>query len=608
MFNGLHEHMSSNIEKWKEVYDSMSPERETFPEPYHKLHGLEVIAVLKCIRPDKVTLAIQDFIQTQLGDEYLSPPQFDILSSYNDSLCSTPLIFILSPGTDPVSALRRFADQSEMDEDKLHVVSLGQGQGEIAENMIQQGAECGWWVVLQNCHLAESFMSRLEILCHQILPSEDTHKDFRLWLTSYPSPVFPVSLLQDGIKITDEPPRGLRANLLKTYNSNPINDPEFYSNCKELNIPFHKLLFALAFFHALIQERRSFGPLGWNVPYEFNESDIRISVLQLQMMLNECGGSLPIEALVYLTGECNYGGRVTDARDRRLLHCLLTKFYNKQTLEIENYSMCGLKEYCIPVCDDWKEFVDHIGTMPLSTQPRVFGLHQNADITKDSREVDQLFRGVLALEPQISASVATEASTVVVQDLTMEILSRMPPIFDMTLVEDKYPINYSQSMNTVLRQELLRYNRLLSTVKNSMKEVMSAVNGECVMSAEIETTYKALVIGQVPPCWLTRSYPTLKNLARYVADLLHRLKFFNRWIEDGMPDVFWFSGFFFPNSFLTGLRQNFSRKTHTPIDRTYFKFMVLGKEIEDILCECHKPNFIELPENIEYLPTPALRG
>uniref|UniRef100_A0A6I8PID9 Dynein axonemal heavy chain 3 n=1 Tax=Ornithorhynchus anatinus TaxID=9258 RepID=A0A6I8PID9_ORNAN len=567
---GLREHVQDNVAPWKKIYDSARPHEMTFPGVWKALQGLDRLTVLRCFRPDKIVPATQDFIVDNMGRTYIEPPTFDLQGSYDDSTCCAPLIFILSPGADPMAGLLKFAEDLDMGGTKIQTISLGQGQGPIAAQMISTAIVQGTWVVLQNCHLATSWMPTLEKICEEVIIPEQTNQDFRLWLTSYPSEKFPVSILQNGIKMTNEPPKGVRANLLRSYLNDPISDPVFFGGCGKPKM-WQKLLFGLCFFHAIVQERRNFGPLGWNIPYEFNESDLRISMRQIQMFLNEYD-EVPFEALTYLTGECNYGGRVTDDKDRRLLLSLLSIIYNKD-IEKDKYVIAPGEVYYIPLHGPYQ----YIRGLPITTHPEVFGLHENADITKDNQETNQLFNGVLSTLPR-QAGGGGRSPQEVVEDLAGDILSKLPKDFDLELIMKVYPVLYKESMNTVLRQELIRFNRLTEVVRNSLVNLGKAIKGQVLMSAELEDVFNSMLVGKVPAMWAAKSYPSLKPLGGYVADLLARLAFFQDWINNGSPNVFWISGFYFTQSFLTGISQNFARKYTIPIDHIGFEFEVTHQE------------------------------
>lgn len=103
-------------------------------------------------------------------------------------------------------------------------------------------------------------MPKLEAI-QEAAGEQDIDPDYRLWLTSMPNDKFPVSILQSGIKLTNEPPKGMKANLKRVYND--IRE-DIYNSCTK-DYEFKKLTFALAFFHSVILERRKFGAIGWNI-------------------------------------------------------------------------------------------------------------------------------------------------------------------------------------------------------------------------------------------------------------------------------------------------------------------------------------------------------
>lgn len=101
--NGFKDHVQSNISKWKMIYDSVRPQDETFPDEWQELTGISRMVILRCLRPDKMVPAVQEFIVENMGKTYIEPPTFDLAGSYNDSNCCAPLIFVLSPGADPMA-------------------------------------------------------------------------------------------------------------------------------------------------------------------------------------------------------------------------------------------------------------------------------------------------------------------------------------------------------------------------------------------------------------------------------------------------------------------------------------------------------------------------
>uniref|UniRef100_A0A8C9MJV0 Dynein axonemal heavy chain 12 n=1 Tax=Serinus canaria TaxID=9135 RepID=A0A8C9MJV0_SERCA len=575
----LRSHVSENIGEWQKMYDSKEPHNFPLPEELNNTFSeLQKMIVLRCLRPDKIGPAITTFVTEKLGKKFVEPPPFDLAKSYLDSTATVPLIFVLSPGADPMSSLLKLANDREMVGDKFQSISLGQGQGPIATKMIQTGMEEGTWVCLQNCHLAVSWMPMLEKICEE-LDSEKCHPEFRLWLTSYPSPKFPVTILQNGVKMTNEPPTGLRLNLLQSFLSDPISDPEFFAGCPGKELVWEKLLFGVCFFHALVQERRKFGPLGWNIPYGFNESDLRISIRQLQLFINEYS-HVPFEAVSYLTGECNYGGRVTDDWDRRLLLTMLDDFYNPDIIENPRYTFSPSGNYYAPPKGTYEEYIEFIKNLPFTQHPEVFGLHENVDIAKDLQQTKTLFESLILTQGGGSQGTSGGGDSTLYA-IADDILRKLPKDFDIESCLIKYPVRYEESMNTVLVQEMERFNHLIRTIRITLINLKKAIKGLVVMDAELEALSGSLLIGKVPEKWAQHSYPSLKPLGSYVVDLLARLKFLQDWYELGKPAVFWLSGFYFTQAFLTGAMQNYARKHRIPIDLLGYEFEVIPRDTAD---------------------------
>jgi len=472
-------------------------------------------------------------------------------------------------GADPGMVLLKFATSRNMKE-RMKLISLGQGQGPKANAEIEAATGNGAWVVLQNCHLATSYMPTLEAKVENF-EGADIHEDFRLWLTAMPSESFPVMVLQNGIKMTVEPPKGLKANMNLAYLT---LETEWLEECTK-PYPFLKFVWGICFFHAVILDRRRFGPLGWNIPYQFADTDREISLRQTKMFLEEFD-DIQYQALNYLIAECNYGGRVTDGQDRRTIKMLLSDYLCPDALD-ENYKYSVSGDFFPPPSTNKEGYLEYVKQIPLNPLPEVHWFHQNADLTAMINEGSGCMRSVVSLMPKGSGGGGSRSEKY--KQLATEIIDVLPKDkYDIEAVQRKYPPDYYESMNVVLVQELIRFNKLYAKVSSTVKDLRLAVDGLVVFSAELEEVGEALTESKVPAVWKKVSFASLKPLGGYVSDFSRRLRMMDEWIERGPAIAFWVSGFFFQAAFLTGIMQNMARVDKVAIDEVIWNYSVEKRE------------------------------
>lgn len=281
-FKRLVEAITTDESIWKDYFESTKRQQivvEDVPEPFgSQLNYIQKLILFKCFQPPKLVHCVEAFVVDALGAEFLEPPLFNLPSAFGESTCCDPLLFLLPTDFDPMPHIFRLADNQLIGRNRLIWLSLGQQKSAQIMKFIEEGVKNGNWIILQN--LTEEWMPALERICENLAP-DSAHADFRLWLTANTVTFFPLTVLHNCIKLSMGRPTKRRANLLSSFTSEPIcNDQWFNANRRT----FKSILYAVCIMHVAIQERRRYGPIGWNYAYEFNEKDLQISVEQMKII------------------------------------------------------------------------------------------------------------------------------------------------------------------------------------------------------------------------------------------------------------------------------------------------------------------------------------
>ena len=560
--------------RFREWYNAITPENEKLPLDWSSLknNSLEKMLVVRTLRPDRVATALTEFVRETLpdGNAYAdcdsSLSSYDVLeASYLDSSATVPIYFILSPGANVMGDMDKLATKyGFVYGETYHQVSMGQGQDKVAEQKLDAGNRQGHWIILNNVHLMPRWLVELEKRLDEYALA-GSHEKFRIFLSSDASNAIPIGILNRSIKITNEPPAGLKANIKRAFAS--LNKEAF----EEGEGKMKSILFGLCHFHAVMLERKQYGPMGYNMMYPFSIGDLRDSSSVLSnYMENNQGGKIPWNDLKYIFGEIMYGGHIVNDFDRLLCNCYLDHFMKDELLDETEMFPFNEDEknmsFMCPAPTSYDKYVEHIDFGLTQETPVAFGLHPNAEIDFRTTQSNKILATILELQSgDTSAGEGAMSPDEIAKNACYDIADKFEGKFFILAdlaVEEKGPYQ------NVFIQEMTVLNTLITEIMRSLNELKLGFAGQLTMSDAMDNLKNALFMERIPPTWQKRAWPSMRALTPWLSDFFLRYEQLDAWFNAPMdiPKVTWLSGLVNPQSFLTAICQVSAQASKSPLD------------------------------------------
>eukprot|EP01059_Diplonema_ambulator_P031435 TRINITY_DN5765_c0_g1_i5.p1 TRINITY_DN5765_c0_g1~~TRINITY_DN5765_c0_g1_i5.p1 ORF type:complete len:4657 (+),score=1802.33 TRINITY_DN5765_c0_g1_i5:140-14110(+) len=557
---------------WRQWMDADAPEKLMPPDADEKFDMFNMMLLVRCMREDRAMLAARDFVADTLGPEFSESPtlNLDELVETTDPL--TPTVFILSAGSDPTQMISNMGRKRRK---IVRDISMGEGQEALAMAAVHQVLPSGDWALLQNCHLSIGFLVSLEEYLLECKGDESIHPEARIWITAEPTAKFPIGLLQISNKLTNEPPAGLKAGLKRTFAAGSQGVTQ------ELIEAFRRpewkpLLFAQAFLHSMVQERRKFGPIGFCVPYEFNQGDLSSSLMFLsnhftqigdEHKRDKAGTQVSWDTIRYIISKIQYGGRITDIKDEELFDVITAHVLNP---DIVNDGYQFGKGFPLPVFDDINKYREFFETYPDIDPPEIFGLHANADLVYRTQMVQSVLDTIISIQPRQTTAVTGKSREEVVFSEAKRLQKTLPPKWHPEMVaEARKKLGRVTSQNSYLfmpltifcMQEVSRLSSAIEIIASTLNDLQLAISGTIVMSSELQDALDSVYDGKIPSAWLKVSWQA-SGLGLWWMTLQKRYEQLDRWLRDDRPNKYWLSGFYNPQGFITSVSQEVTR-AHT---------------------------------------------
>ncbi|KAL8445099.1 hypothetical protein Emag_005206 [Eimeria magna] len=619
---------------WEAALYDDGPLASVWPEQWsERLSLLQQTLLVQCVRPECLCSCLQVLAEAELGLILGNVVPLRMDEALNLAGSKAPLLILLAPGADPQATLLQHAEATNM-RSKFVTVAMGKGQGPKAVS-----GSCAWLPGLLLERPCAGTWSDFEIcgLCALSNPQQrgegpaDTHHcPLRRLSKRYPfcaSAINSLHLCYWERSVREFGILTLRCVSQDSHPRGPILKP---------------VVFRLCFLHALLLGRRRFGSLGWVSPVDFLAGDLMIALQQLQTAVSpDSVDPLPWTLLRYLTSDINYGGRVTDEWDRenyadsfgaedhseervmlrrrRLLRYLCSEVLIEESLSPDSAPPLSNPFLALPPdlsCDATLAFIRSLpaeeppevkrivficiiglteyedlarvrhSALSFESLQQVFGLQANAALAIAATESLSMQQLLMQVHQQQEAALDSEARTAGAsstsgREAASTVLAQMPPLFNLKEASASRPHSYENAMDTVLLQELARYNALISLTVEILKIPIDAAEGLIEYTPQVEELNQCLRRNRLPQAVAAASYPMAFSLSAWLANLKKRVDFMRLWMREGPPHPFWLPGCFSARGVCTAMLQTFARHERLKINAVAFSFFVLPEEKSD---------------------------
>ncbi|XP_071452948.1 cytoplasmic dynein 2 heavy chain 1 [Hetaerina americana] len=538
-----------------------------------KLTPFQKVLVAQTLIPDQLHTAMTHFSQHALGLNDLSPPPISLRRLLREALPTEPILFIVSPGTDPSEELRALA-HDVVGDGHYHEVALGQ-QGSVGwtalAQQLREAHSMDEWVCLKNLHLATEFLPFLERELRSLYSSKKQTENFRVWLITEPHPEFSQTLARSSLKVTFESPPGVKKNMqrtLTTWGSNFLC-PGRGSN----GVLRARALFTLAWFHAVVQERRNFIPQGWYKHYEFGDSDLRAASFILDGIFSK-DVEVGLESVHGLCGTAIYGGHIDNVYDLKVLLSYLHEYFEYNMLTGRGQKKLLGPTLDLPLKENYREFLDLVQKLPDSDNPSQFGLPKNVECSWQriaSQKIIEKLKGLIhsnKSEIDVDRDKLRAQMSPILTMWKKLIQSNMKIFSSKAVAKAESPEIVGDPIADFFHVEYAQGVTLVQEIHRCLTSISKVIRGFTSADSETLNIADSLMRQQIPSSWLAQ-WDGPKDPSLYLQGLLLRTAIAQKFFKDlnssisGSIDL---SNLLHPVGFLSALKQKSAREYGTTVD------------------------------------------